>query len=215
MAASVSPPPASGIRARTGNRLRDAFVPCPNWSNSYTPTGPFQTMVPASESLSANAAAVGGPISRIMFIVGDFGAGLIRGFGRRRKLLRTDDIHRQRGLRSLVAQDLHDPCCLRRRARSAGNFPDLHPAASMNVLASLRRNQAVDLARERAEHRKLVDDFSAPATIATKRTRRTLERLGSAPRFRRHQRPGAGHRRTRDAVGARFGAGAAPNASLT
>ena len=41
-------------------------VPWANWSNSNTPTGPFQTMVPACFRISASCAAVCGPMSRIM-----------------------------------------------------------------------------------------------------------------------------------------------------
>ncbi|MNG16727.1 hypothetical protein D3C84_1006650 [compost metagenome] len=43
-----------------------ALVPLPNWSNSNTPTGPFQRMVFDDFSSSANWAAVCGPMSRIM-----------------------------------------------------------------------------------------------------------------------------------------------------
>ncbi len=42
------------------------MVPLPNWSNSNTPTGPFQRMVCEDLSISPNMAAVFGPMSRIM-----------------------------------------------------------------------------------------------------------------------------------------------------
>ena len=40
-------------------------VPCPKASNSKTPTGPFQTIVPADASTAASVAAVSGPMSRM------------------------------------------------------------------------------------------------------------------------------------------------------
>ena len=55
-------------RRRTAAMARaSVLVPSPNWSNSNTPTGPFQTIVPAVFSSSASAARrVFGPMSRIM-----------------------------------------------------------------------------------------------------------------------------------------------------
>ena len=41
-------------------------VPAPNWSNSNTPTGPFQMMVPALATICARCSAVFGPMSRII-----------------------------------------------------------------------------------------------------------------------------------------------------
>ena len=43
-----------------------ALVPSPNWSNSKTPKGPFQTTVPAFIIMSASSCADFGPISKIM-----------------------------------------------------------------------------------------------------------------------------------------------------
>ena len=47
IAASVSPPPAieNAFDSAIARAIR--AVPAPNWSNSNTPTGPFQTIVPA------------------------------------------------------------------------------------------------------------------------------------------------------------------------
>ena len=57
IAASVSPPPAM-LKARRLRRWRArcVSVPCANASNSNTPTGPFQTMVPAAFSCAASSA---------------------------------------------------------------------------------------------------------------------------------------------------------------
>ena len=41
-------------------------MPSPNLSNSNTPTGPFQTIVPALAIISVNVFAVSGPISKII-----------------------------------------------------------------------------------------------------------------------------------------------------
>jgi len=43
-----------------------ACVPLPNCSNSNTPTGPFQMIVPALRSTSLKRAAVSAPMSRII-----------------------------------------------------------------------------------------------------------------------------------------------------
>ena len=43
-----------------------ALVPAPNWSNSNTPTGPFQTTVPAFIIISTSTCADFEPISKIM-----------------------------------------------------------------------------------------------------------------------------------------------------
>ena len=66
IAASVSPPPAMENALLSAMARATVSVPCAKASNSNTPTGPFQTMVPAALSLSASIAAVRGPMSRIM-----------------------------------------------------------------------------------------------------------------------------------------------------
>ena len=66
MAASVSPPPASENADDLAMACAMALVPSPNWSNSNTPTGPFQTMVPAVCRTFARCSAVSGPMSRII-----------------------------------------------------------------------------------------------------------------------------------------------------
>jgi hypothetical protein len=47
IAASVSPPPAIENAGESAIAWATVRVPEPNASNSKTPTGPFQTMVPA------------------------------------------------------------------------------------------------------------------------------------------------------------------------
>ena len=65
IAARVSPPPAMLKAGDLAMARAMVSVPCENASNSKTPGGPFQTMVPARSSCAASAAAVCGPMSRI------------------------------------------------------------------------------------------------------------------------------------------------------
>ena len=51
IAASVSPPPAMLKASDCAIARAMVSVPCANASNSNTPTGPFQTMVPAAFEL--------------------------------------------------------------------------------------------------------------------------------------------------------------------
>ena len=55
IAASVSPPPASENALLRAIACAIACVPSPNWSNSNTPTGPFQTIVPACSRIAPSA----------------------------------------------------------------------------------------------------------------------------------------------------------------
>ena len=62
----VSPPPARLKPLALAMAIETVLVPAPNWSNSNTPTGPFQTMVPAWAMMSASCCADCGPMSKIM-----------------------------------------------------------------------------------------------------------------------------------------------------
>jgi hypothetical protein len=80
MAASVSPPPAienAGLFAMASARVR---VPPPNWSNSNTPSGPFQMTVPAAATTAATARAESGPMSRIISSAATADAGFVSAF---------------------------------------------------------------------------------------------------------------------------------------
>ena len=66
MAASVSPPPARENALLRAIACATARVPSPNCSNSNTPTGPFQRIVPAVCSSALQRSAVSGPMSRII-----------------------------------------------------------------------------------------------------------------------------------------------------
>src|SRR6516225_9986482 len=66
MAARVSPPPASENALLRAIACAMTRVPSPNCSNSNTPTGPFQMMVPAALSSALQRSAVSGPMSRII-----------------------------------------------------------------------------------------------------------------------------------------------------
>ena len=65
MAATVSPPPAIEKAALDAIARAMPSVPFEKASNSNTPTGPFQTMVPASFSWAASRWVVSGPMSRM------------------------------------------------------------------------------------------------------------------------------------------------------
>ena len=62
----VSPPPAREKPGAAAMARARVSVPPPNWSNSKTPTGPFQTMVPAWAMIAASSAAEAGPMSKII-----------------------------------------------------------------------------------------------------------------------------------------------------
>ena len=65
IAANVSPPPAILKALDSAIACAITLVPFSNAGNSNTPTGPFQTMVPAALSCTASLAAVSGPMSKI------------------------------------------------------------------------------------------------------------------------------------------------------
>ena len=168
MAASVSPPPASEYAPDPAIASAIAFVPCPNCSNSYTPTGPFQTMVPESESRFANAAAVRGPISRIMSSSSISAAGLIAALAvAENSFAQTTSTGNGTSLplsRRIAMIFVASPT----RSGSARDLPIFMPAASMKVLAipppGISRSTFSASAPRTAS---FVDTF-APATIATK-----------------------------------------------
>ncbi|CAJ4952262.1 Uncharacterised protein [Burkholderia pseudomallei] len=135
IAASVSPPPAIENAAELAIASASVFVPLPNWSNSNTPTGPFQTIVLAFSSWPASAFAVSGPMSRIMSsasmsatfftvaaAVGEnsFATTTSVGIGTDAPRLRAS---------SMIA--FASPT----RSASASDLPIASPAASMNVFA--------------------------------------------------------------------------------
>ena len=66
IAATVSPPPAIENAFESAIACASVSVPLANGSISNTPTGPFQTMVPAFFSAAASAFALSGPMSRII-----------------------------------------------------------------------------------------------------------------------------------------------------
>src|SRR5574337_2150833 len=65
MAARVSPPPAMEKASEWAMAEAIILVPPANWGSSNTPTGPFQTMVPAWAMISASLAEDLGPMSRM------------------------------------------------------------------------------------------------------------------------------------------------------
>src|SRR3972149_4160561 len=90
MAATVSPPPAMENAFDSAIAWASVRVQPPNWSNSNTPTGPFQTMVPARFTMAASA------------------SGLVLRGGARREFLGADHIDGQRDVPALGADRCDD-----------------------------------------------------------------------------------------------------------
>src|SRR6218665_986893 len=83
MAASVSPPPAMLNAADSAIARAMVRVPPSNAANSNTPTGPFQTMVPAHSSCRARRGPGRGAVCRNKMAGGPSGGGCSAGAGRR------------------------------------------------------------------------------------------------------------------------------------
>ncbi len=112
-----------------------ASVPWANWSNSNTPTGPFQTIVPAALSLSASICAVCGPMSSIRSSSATALAGLISAGASAAKALAVTT---STGIGTSAPRAFM--VCITARAASsksgsASDLPILSPAASIKVLA--------------------------------------------------------------------------------
>ncbi len=168
-----------------------AFVPPPNASNSNTPTGPFQTMVPAF------AMMVGSTAHR--------SAGRCRGSGRRRttssiafsvgvavggELLGADDIDRNRHLRRAHSSSI--ACASATRSGSASDLPMLAVRREEEGVGDAAADdQRVDLRGERLQHRQLGRDLGA----ADDRDQRPLRDARAPCRARRARPPAAARRR--------------------
>ena len=169
-----------------------ALVPSANASNSNTPTGPFQTMVPALAMIVFSAAIELGPMSRIRSSGSTFsiafesrpwrGRELLGARPRRRGSAPRPGIHASRiacasPTRSASASDLAD------RGRAGGQDEGVGDAAA--------DDQLVDLGGQRLQHGELGRDLRA----GDDGDQRPL-RVARAPcRGRRARRPAAARRR--------------------
>src|SRR6218665_2877786 len=135
MAASVSPPPAMLNAADSAIARAMVRVPPSNAANSNTPTGPFQTMVPAHSSCRARRAAVSGPMSKIMSSGATSAAAFtVAGASAAKRRATTTSVgigtSAPRAFSAAIT-DRAAPC----RAGSARLLPIDRPAASMKGLA--------------------------------------------------------------------------------
>ena len=130
IAASVSPPPAREKPALAATASDTALVPPANASNSKTPTGPFQRIVPAATSFSAMAAEDWGPMSRIISSSATSAASLISAAADSlNSLATTTSIGSGMWVLSMSARAVSMRSC------SHKDLPTGYPAAAKNVLA--------------------------------------------------------------------------------
>ena len=177
MAASVSPPPAIENAEEFAMASAMALVPDANASNSNTPTGPFQTIVPASAITVLRAATVVGPRSRMRSSAPTFSIALSSGLAfAENSRATTASI----GIGTLPGNSSRMALASPTRSASASDLPILPPAARMNVLAmpppTIRQSTFAASARRIVS---LVETFD-PATIATSGRRGWASALPSA-----------------------------------
>ena len=190
IAASVSPPPAIENAFDRAMASASARVPAANASNSNTPTGPFQTIVPAPrdrwpqhrDGLRADV--------EDQVVVCDVVDRLDRGRRVGGERLGAHDVDRERHLAAGIRRGSR---ALRRtRSGSASDLPMRPPAASdERVRDAAADDQRVDLRASARRIVSLVDTFE-PATIATSGRCGLRERLAERVELRR---PAAGRRR--------------------
>ena len=208
IAASVSPPPASENALLRAMAWAMARVPSPNCSNSNTPTGPFQTMVPAACSSAPQRSARVGPDVEDHLVgahlvdrahVGVRGGGELRG---------DHHVGRQRDLRAAGARLVHAGV----RATSSISFshsdlPTLTPVAARKVLAMPPPTISWSTFSSSDSSTVSLVETLEPPTIATSGRAGFCSARSSASSSPDQQRAGAGDRReARHAVGAGLGA---------
>jgi hypothetical protein len=135
MAAKVSPPPAMLKAFDSAIAWAMAWVPPANWSNSNTPTGPFQTMVPAALSCAASLAAVSGPMSRIRSSSATSVAFFTVATASAAKVLAVTTSVGIGTSAPRAAMAAMTALASPTRSGSASDLPMFRPAASMKVLA--------------------------------------------------------------------------------
>jgi hypothetical protein len=110
-------------------------VPPAKASNSNTPTGPFQTMVPAFAQLRGQDGGGLGADVEDQVVVGHV-ARVLDGGGRiGREGLGRDHVHRNRHVGAARLHGFDHRLGLVSRSGSASDLPIFRPAASMKVLA--------------------------------------------------------------------------------
>ena len=196
--------PRSRRRSRRAIARASAFVPPANASNSNTPTGPFQTMVPARAMIVFSAATDVGPDVEDQVVGLDVLDRLQR---RLRVLLNSLATTASTGIGTLPGNSSRIAFASPTRSGSASDLPMLPPAARMNVLAMPPPTiSASTFAASARRIVSLVETFD-PATIATSGRFGRRERRAERVELGRQQRTRAGDRRElRDAVRRGLGA---------
>ena len=167
MAAKVSPPPAMLKALESAIAWAMTLVPFSKAANSNTPTGPFQTMVPAALSWVAKRCAVSGPMSKIKSSSAtSFAAFTVATASGAKVLAVTTSV----GIGTAAPR-----ACIAaitalawsNKSGSARLLPILRPAANMKVLAMPPPTISWStLAAKLCKMESLVDTLE-PATIAT------------------------------------------------
>ena len=167
IAASVSPPPAMLNAFDAAIARAIVSVPAAKASNSNTPTGPFQTIVPADFSTSASAAAVSGPMSRIRSSASTAATAFTVAARIGPERLGGDDVGRHRHLGAAGAHRLADGTRLVDQRRLGQALADGRPAARRKVLAMPPPTISWSTLVDRLRRRRSLVETLLPATIAT------------------------------------------------
>ena len=164
-------------------------------SNSNTPTGPFQTMVPAAFNCSASSAAVLGPMSRMRSSSATVIGGLHGGHGvgrkaswRRPHQQESAPLHRVPASPSMTARAWSS------RSGSARLLPDLQAGGQHEGVGNAAADdQTIDLARQRLQDRQLGADLGARPRWPASGRFGVGQRLGDGVHLGRQQGAGASH----------------------
>ena len=164
IAATVSPPPAIENAPDTAIASPNAFVPLANASNSNTPIGPFQTIVPARETMSFSAETDCGPRSRIKSSEAMSRVALTMGAAlAANSFAQTASM----GMGTLPGKCASIDSASPTSSGSASDLPIFPPAARMNVLAMPPPTISVSTFASNARSTVSFVDTFAPPTIAT------------------------------------------------
>ena len=194
IAASVSPPPAMENAFESAMARAIACVPPANWSYSNTPTGPFQTMVPALRD--ACAASTRGRLRADVeyHVVGPDLGRRQRGFARAsaETSLGHDHVDRQRHLRAARLHQVDDRLRLVHQRGLGQRFADAQSRSEHERVGdAAAHDQLVHFRGERFQDGELGRNLGA-GDDRDQRPRGMVERLAQRVELGRHQRPGAG-----------------------
>ena len=167
IAATVSPPPAIENAPDAATASASARVPAANASISKTPTGPFQTIVPALATISFSTAIEEGPMSRIMSSGSTsstaFSVGAAVGVSSFAQTTST-------GIGTLPGQASRIDCASGTRSGSTSDLPTWPCAARMNVFAMPPPTTSTStFAASAFRTVSLVDTFDPPTTATSGR----------------------------------------------